>query len=186
MSITAVVAAESARRVRPAVAPLLEIGVKLLDQRVQMAPYPALVPTAHLHANTGQQPSVTTNGLLTMTGDNANAIMEVATDRRQPLVQMRSMGGAVNDVAPEATAYPHRHQDTLVIATVFPPRDGTALDAAWRPLAGRADGAYFSFESRPSRRAFDRAYPGATGGRVERLWRRYDPDGVFRPQLEEV
>lgn len=186
MSVTAVVAAESARRVRSAVAPLLEIGVKLLDQRVQMAPYPALVPTAHLHANTGQQPVVTTNGLLTMTDDNANAIMEVATDRRQPLVQMRSMGGAVNDVAPEATAYPHRHQDTLVIATVFPPRGGTALDAAWRPLAGRADGAYLSFESRPSRRAFDRVYPGATGGRVERLWRRYDPDGVFRPQLEVV
>ncbi|MFD0743479.1 hypothetical protein ACFQ1L_17945 [Phytohabitans flavus] len=84
MSITAVVAAESARRVRPVVAPLLELGVKLLDQRSQLAPYPALVPTAHLHPNTGQQPSVTTNGLLTMSGGNARAIMEVANDRRQP------------------------------------------------------------------------------------------------------
>ncbi|MEN3615735.1 FAD-dependent oxidoreductase [Plantactinospora sp. ZYX-F-223] len=97
MSITAVVAAESARRVRPAVAPLPTIGVKLLDQRAQLVPYPALVSTAHLHPNIGQQPSITTNGLLTMTDDNARAIMGVATDRRQPLNQMRSMGGAVND-----------------------------------------------------------------------------------------
>lgn len=183
MSITAVVAAESARRVRPAIAPLLEIGVKLLDHRGQRAPYPALVPAAHLHANAGQQPSTTTNGLLTMTGENARAIMEVAYDRRQPLVQLRSMGGAVNDVEPAATAYPHRRQDTLVIASTFPPRDGTALDAAWRPLADRVEGAYVNFESRPDRRAFDRVYPGATGERVRRLWRRYDPDGVFQPQV---
>ncbi|MFD0743478.1 hypothetical protein ACFQ1L_17940 [Phytohabitans flavus] len=73
-----------------------------------------------------------------------------------------------------------------MIASTFPPGDGASLDAAWRPLAGRVDGAYLNFESRPGRRAFDRVYPGATGERVRQLWQRYDPDGVFQPQLNEM
>ncbi|MGW3792014.1 hypothetical protein ACWD8I_12715, partial [Micromonospora arida] len=30
---------------------------------------------------------------------------------------------------------------------------------------------------------FARIYPGETGARVRRLWKRYDPDGVFRSPL---
>ncbi|MFG2058903.1 FAD-binding oxidoreductase [Micromonospora sp. NPDC048930] len=180
LSVTAVVAGASLRRVRPAVAPLLELG-GLLDHRVDLVPYPALVPTAHLHPNVGQQPSLTTNGLLAgMDGATARAIMRAAGGPNRALVQLRSVGGAVNDVAPDATAYPHRHQETLVVASVFPPHGAAGLDAAWRGLAGRTDGAYVNFESRPGPAAFARAYPGATGVRVAEVWRRYDPDGVFR------
>jgi hypothetical protein len=183
LSITAVVAAESLRRVRPVVQPLLEIG-KVLDHRTDLVPYPALVPTGHLHPNVGQQRSITTNGLLTGMDDAAaRAIMRAATGPARALVQLRSLGGAVNDVDPGATAYPHRHQGTLVTASVFPPDGGAALDVAWRGIAARADGAYVNFESRPNPAAFARIYPGETGARVARLWRRYDPDGVFRPAL---
>ncbi|MEW2382893.1 FAD-binding oxidoreductase [Micromonospora sp. NPDC047707] len=180
LSITAVVAAESLRRVRPLVAPLREIG-DLLDDRVDLVPYPALVPTAHLHPNVGQQPNLTTNGLLAgMDGGDAAAIMRAARGRHRALVQLRSVGGAVNDVPPEETAYPHRHQETLVVASVFPPHGPGALDAAWRGLADRVDGAYVNFESRADARTFGRAYPGPTGERVAAAWRRYDPDGLFR------
>lgn len=182
MQITAVVAAESARRARPMIEPLLAIG-RLLDHRTDLVPYPALVSTAHLHANVGQQPNVTTNSLLTMDDAAARALMRAATGPSRALVQLRSVGGAVNDVDPADTAYAHRHQDTLAIGTVFPPQGGTALDAAWRRVAARSDGAYVNFEGRPDRAAFDRIYPGATGARVAELWRRYDPDGVFRPAL---
>ncbi|MFC0503361.1 FAD-binding oxidoreductase [Micromonospora costi] len=182
LSITAVVAAESLRRARPLVEPLLAIG-RLLDHRVDLVPYPALVPLGHLHPNVGQQASTTTNGLLTMDDGGARAIMRAVTGPERALIQLRSVGGAVNDVDPDATAYPHRHQDTLVVGTVFPPQGGGALDAAWRGIGQRADGAYVNFESRPDRAAFDRIYPGATGRRVAELWRRYDPDGVFRPRL---
>ncbi|PZG05042.1 FAD-binding oxidoreductase [Nonomuraea aridisoli] len=179
-SITAVVATADERRVRAAVEPLLRIG-NTLDQHAQLAPYPALVSTAHLHANVGQQPSTTTNGLLTgMTDEDAAAIVAAAGGRHQALINMRSVGGAVNDVPADATAYAHRHQGTLVVATAFPPQRGVALDAAWRPLADRVEGAYVGFESRPGESAFERVYPGATGDRVRRLWKRYDPDGVFQ------
>ncbi|MGQ5261726.1 FAD-binding oxidoreductase [Micromonospora sp. ZYX-F-536] len=183
MSITAVVAAESLRRARPAVEPLLAIG-KLLEHRTDLLPYPALVPTAHLHPNVGQQRGTTTNGLFTGLDDaGARALMRAVTGPGRAVVQLRSVGGAVNDVAPDATAYAHRHQNTLVVASVFPPQGGAALDSAWRGVAGRADGAYVNFESRPDPTGFARIYPGETGARVRRLWRRYDPDGVFRPAL---
>ncbi|MBP2705065.1 FAD-dependent oxidoreductase [Microbispora sp. RL4-1S] len=180
-SITAVVAGTDRHHLRAAVEPLLLIGTRLLDLNVRLTPYHALLATPHLYPGSGQQAGATTNGLLrAMTDDDATAIMAAATMPQQPSIQLRSVGGAVNDVPAGATAYPHRHQDTLVIASVFPPRRGAELDAVWQPLAGRSDGAYGGFESRPGPDAFARIYPGATGQRVTRLWNRYDPDGVFR------
>jgi FAD/FMN-containing dehydrogenase len=182
LSITAVVAGDNLRRARSIVRPLTEIG-NLLDHRTDRVPYPALVPMAHLHPNVGQQANTTTNGLLTMTDDGARTIMAAATGQDRALIQLRSVGGAVNDVAPDATAYPHRHQDTLVVATVFPPDGPSELGAAWRDVAAHTDGAYVNFEGRPDPTAFARIYPGPTGVRVARLWRRYDPEGVFLPAL---
>ncbi|MDQ7909434.1 FAD-binding oxidoreductase [Phytohabitans sp. ZYX-F-186] len=180
MSITAVVADGSPKRARTLVAPLLAIG-DLLDHRTDTMPYTALVPTAHLHPNTGQQPAITTNGLLAgMSEGDARAIMAMARSGRA-LVQLRSVGGAVNDVPADATAYPHRHQDTLVVASVFPPDGPAALDATWRGVSKRMDGAYVNFESRLTPAAFQRIYPGETGTAVTEVWRRYDPDGLFRP-----
>jgi hypothetical protein len=57
----------------------------------------------------------------------------------------------------------------------------TGLDGAWRRMAERIDGAYANVESRLDQKAFARIYPRATGVRVGNLWRRYDPDGIFRP-----
>ncbi|MEU8158436.1 FAD-dependent oxidoreductase [Micromonospora sp. NPDC048986] len=112
MSITAVVAAESLRRARPAVEPLLAIG-KVLEHRTDLLPYPTLVPAAHLNPNVGQQRGTTTNGLFTTLDDaGARAVTRAVTGPGRAVVQLRSLGGAVNDVAHDATAYPHRHQDT--------------------------------------------------------------------------
>ena len=184
MSITAVTAHDDARRAGSAVEPLLHTGVRLLDHRSGLIPYAALVPSAHLHPNVGQQPNVTTNGLLpSMTVQDARAIMDAAAEPHPAVIQLRSVGGAVNDVPADATAYAHRHQNVLVIASVFPPQGPADLDSAWRRLTGRVDGAYVGFESRPDAAAFARSYPGATGSRVAEVWRRYDPDGVFRPAL---
>ncbi|MEU4539801.1 FAD-binding oxidoreductase [Streptosporangium sp. NPDC023825] len=179
-SIAAVVASESPRRIRAAVEPLLGLGVNLLDQSAQIIPYPALVSTAHLHANVGQQPVVTTSGFLpTMTDEDAAAITRAAVGPHRPLIQLRSMGGAVSDVPPDVTAFAHRRHGALLIGNMFPPGGAKALDAAWRGLALRVEGEYVGFESRPGRQAFARVYPGAVGERVSEVWRRYDPDGVF-------
>lgn len=180
-SITAVVAGGGERLLRSAVEPLLTIGSGLLDQHAQLAPYPALVSTSQLHPNVGRQPVSTTNGLLvSLTGDDAEAIVDAVTGPHRPLVQLRSVGGAVNDLPPDATAYAHREHEVLLVGTTFPPAGDEELDAVWRPFADRIDGEYVGFESRPDETSFKRVYPGATGDRVRRLWTRYDPDGVFQ------
>jgi hypothetical protein len=160
--------------------PALEIG-PLLEHSARVLPYTALVPPDHLHPNVGQQPNTTTNGLLAgMTGPDARAVM---TTGSRVVVQLRSLGGAINDVPPDATAYAHRHQSTMIVAATFPPGNSADLDAAWRGLEDRVDGGYVNFETRPAPAAFRRIYPGPTGARVAGLWRRFDPDGIFRPAL---
>jgi FAD/FMN-containing dehydrogenase len=183
LSLTAVYAGPDIGRMRKAVAPLLEIG-RLLDQSARRVPYSGLVSTAHLHPNLGQQPVDTTNGLLpAMTPDAARAITAAAIGPRPALMQLRSVGGAVNDVAADATAYSHRDSNVLVVGTVFAPGDRAVLDRIWRPVGAHTRGAYANFESRPDAAAFRRFYPGATGDRVLAMWRQHDPDGVFRTAL---
>ncbi|RIQ28172.1 FAD-binding oxidoreductase [Jiangella rhizosphaerae] len=178
---TAVVASDDQDLVRELIAPLAEFGVRPLSSGAQLAPYPALVSTGHLHPNVGQQPSTTTNALLpALTEASARALMEVAAGPQRTLVQLRALGGAINEVAPDATAYAHRHQQVLAILTQFPPGGGTELDAAAAPLAPYADGAYRNFESRPDDDTFRRAFPGATGDRVRALRERYDPGGLLQ------
>ncbi|WP_327419844.1 hypothetical protein OG763_00775 [Streptomyces sp. NBC_01230] len=93
---------------------------------------------------------------------------------------MRSLGGAAHDTDPSATAFAHRHQKSLVIASAFPPDHRSRLAAAWGPLAPHTDGAYMNFESEPDKATFAKAYPGPTGVRVAELWKRYDPDGTLQ------
>ncbi|MEU7337013.1 FAD-dependent oxidoreductase [Streptomyces sp. NPDC007074] len=180
--IQAVVASDREPVIRRALAPLLEIG----DVRVRQAhivPYTEVLPSAQLHANTAQMPSSTTNGLLTDLSPAVARGLVAATAAPDPLlVQLRSVGGATHDVDPAATAFAHRHQNVLVVASAFPPDDRAVLRAGWAPLAPHMDGAYVNFDSAPGEATFARAYPGATGTRVTELWRRYDPEGVLRPR----
>ncbi|MFD3454560.1 FAD-binding oxidoreductase [Streptomyces sp. NPDC058691] len=181
-SVNAVVASDSESVIRGALEPLASLGDTVLDQ-AYVLPYSQLLSTAQLHRHHGQMPVVTTNGLLTrMTSEAARGLVAAVTAPEPLLIQMRSLGGAVNDTDPAATAYPHRHQRTLVTATAFPPGDRETLSAAWKPLLPLTDGAYVNFESDPDEETFARTYPGATGARVAELRRRYDPDGVLRPR----
>lgn len=182
LATTAVYAGDDIRLMRKAVAPLRHLSGGLLKQHIQRVPYSALLPPEHLQPNTGQRPATTTNGLLhAMTPDAAAAITAAVTAPVPTLMQLRSAGGAINDVLTDATAYAHRHHEVLVIGAVFPPQSSEALDELWKEIEPHTDGAYAGLESRPDAAAFRRFYPGATGDRVLELWRRYDPDGIFRP-----
>ncbi|HEY0620083.1 MAG TPA: FAD-binding oxidoreductase [Kribbella sp.] len=179
LQLTAVVADGNLRLAKP----LGKLGLRLVDQHAQLAPYSALVPTAHLHPNMGQQSSISTSGLLpTLTRGSARALMDVSAHPTGPLLQLRSVGGAINAVDPEATAYPHRHQQVLAILSEFPPSGGAELDAAWRAVVPYVDGAYRNFESRPTERTFRQAFPGVVGDRVSKLRDHFDPAGVLRRQ----
>src|SRR5699024_8883808 len=56
------------------------------------------------------------------------------------MLQIRSVGGVINGVPPDATAYAHRHQNFSVVAVSTAPQ--VALNAAWDPVHQRMDGMY--------------------------------------------
>ncbi|MDX2852522.1 FAD-binding oxidoreductase [Actinacidiphila glaucinigra] len=183
LSVTVAAADDDPDRVREALGPLLSGRHRPLQATAQLAAYTALVSGAHEHANTGRQPVVSTNSLLpALTRDAARAVMATAGDRHRPaFVQLRSLGGAINDVPAGATAYAHRTAQVMAQGNLFPPHGHDDLHRLWAPVREHGTGSYVNFESGTGPGVFDRAYPGATGARVRELWRRHDPDGVLRP-----
>ncbi|WP_175408929.1 FAD-binding oxidoreductase [Streptomyces sp. TRM64462] len=100
-------------------------------------------------------------------------------------VALTALGGAVNRVAPSATAFVHRRSRVLAqyIAS-WRPGSGGAVQRAWleeargamRPWASGA--AYQNYPD-PTLRDWRRAYYGEAAGRLAALRGRYDPTGLF-------
>ncbi|MGY4786071.1 FAD-binding oxidoreductase [Rhodococcus opacus] len=180
--LTAVVASSDPETVQTALAPLHTGKLRPVHAEAHIAPYTNLISTADLHGNSGQMPAVTSSAMFTdLTPDGARALMDVVLDRRRGIVQLRSLGGAVNDIAEGANAYAHRSHQVLATGTLFQRGRQSELAELWRPVVDHASGAYVNFESGIDPAVFHRAYPGATGDRVLKAWRDYDPDAVLRP-----
>lgn len=98
------------------------------------------------------------------------------------MVQIRSVGGAINDVPADATAYAHRHQNFSVTAVSYAER--SALDAAWAPVRERMDGLYLSFESDHTPASVSDAFPEPTLTRLRALKEKWDPGRVFTQNFD--
>jgi alkanesulfonate monooxygenase SsuD/methylene tetrahydromethanopterin reductase-like flavin-dependent oxidoreductase (luciferase family)/FAD/FMN-containing dehydrogenase len=161
-----------------ALEPMLQIG-PVLDQQAQLVPYAALMaPNDGRH--TGQQRIKVRNGYLAhMTTDAAAAVVGLLDHDAVGQVELRSVGGAVNDVAPEATAFAHRSAEVFVSIWAMPGTEAET-DDAWSTVVPHLDGLYVAYTSdtRPER-ALD-AYPGSTYHRLAAIKRRYDPENLFR------
>jgi FAD/FMN-containing dehydrogenase len=102
------------------------------------------------------------------------------------MLQVRTLGGAMARVAPDATAFAHRER-RLMLGAVTPwvGAPSGAEHAAWtdgtyellRPLAR---GAYANFLADEGDSRVREAYPGATYERLADVKRRYDPENLFR------
>lgn len=101
------------------------------------------------------------------------------------MVQIRSLGGAMARVSPQATAFAHRENEALVIVPAFAPSNATEEQAqhirqtAWGPLEPVTSGAYINFLSDASDASVAAAYPSATYARLVSIKATYDPDNVF-------
>ncbi len=90
------------------------------------------------------------------------------------MVELRSVGGAVNDIDPQATPYAHRTQNFALSAA------GTSrVDRLWEDLAPLLHGLYLSLETDQRPERLSEAFPGETLPRLRRLKARYDPDNGF-------
>lgn len=178
---TVVCASDDPSLAGAAFAPFAELP-GLVGARGETVPYPA-VPLTSGAVHAGQQSAVMHTALVDHLDDDvAQRIVVALSSGAVQMIQIRSVGGAINDVASEATAYAHRHQNFSVTAVAD--RPGDAFDRAWQPMRERRDGIYLSFESNHRAEDVDAAFPAVTGARLRAVKRVWDPDDVFSQNFD--
>jgi FAD/FMN-containing dehydrogenase len=111
-------------------------------------------------------------------------LADVATSTGTPVISVRSLGGAVSRVVPDATAYAHRRAELMVVTVSVGPEPVVAaarpaLDAIWGRLAPHVYGAYANFLSDATEEEVAAIYPSATLHRLVAVKERYDPGNLF-------
>jgi FAD/FMN-containing dehydrogenase len=151
----------------------------MFDQQVVITPYASVMANAHDGDHHGQGEPVSRSGFIAeITPEFADAIAKLLRSGVVHFFQLRTVGGAIADVAPDATAFAHRAAGFQVTAMGI---DRQRMDRLWDPIRERhLDGLYLSFETdlRPER--ITDAFPPRTLERLRKLKARYDPGNVFR------
>ena len=111
------------------------------------------------------------------------------SDAIMRVTQLRVLGGAIADVPADATAYGHRGERIMANLAAFcatpeekPAREAWVSEYAER-LAGDRQPSYVNFAYHEDDDLLERAYPGQTLERLREVKRRYDPDNLFRHNL---
>ncbi|MEN0129140.1 MAG: LLM class flavin-dependent oxidoreductase [Brevundimonas sp.] len=162
-----------------ALEPFLSVG-PVLQQQANLLPYSGLMQ-AHHARHEGGAPANVRGGLVEhVTPRVAGVLADLLHAGESQMLQLRSVGGAVNAVPADATAYAHRTQN-FSLSAITGARGRPALDARWEQLAEEITGVYRSFDLGEDRLVL--AYPPRTLDRLRTIAATYDPDGVFQGEL---
>lgn len=167
-----------------ALAPLRSLAEPLVDM-VGPVPYPQLFPPA----DPDYHPTAVSRTFFLddVDLDLARQIMAQleGTDGMR-VVQLRALGGAIERVAADATAYAHRSSKIMGnAAAFFDGADDRAVRLEWvdRTVAlldQGYPGAYVNFLGEEGPERVRAAYPGATWDRLSQVKAMYDPTNLFR------
>lgn len=97
-------------------------------------------------------------------------------------VELRSVGGAINDLPSNATAFAHR-STSVHVTTWFYPGDIAEHDNTWATWEHHRTGMYVGYSSDTRIERLTDAYPGDTLTRLTALKHQWDPDHLFRSGL---
>ncbi|MET1053293.1 MAG: LLM class flavin-dependent oxidoreductase [Mycetocola sp.] len=151
----------------------------LLSQHVQIAPYSAVLDNAQPGGHDGQGEPLSRSALVEhLTPAFAAAAADFLDRGASYFFQIRAVGGAVQDVDPDATAYAHRSANFSVVAFGS---ERQRTDELWDELLQPfSSGLYLSFETDQRPERLGDAFPPRTLSRLREIKRRYDPDNLFR------
>ena len=173
-----------------ALAPLRALGPAVSDS-VKLTPYPDVYPE---HAPDPEAPPMGWALRTAFIDAFDDAVIDIVERRLAEsttpwaLVQLRVLGGAVGRVAGDATAYGWRDRTILAwLITPYTDLPNAAWHEAWTAdfqadLARHGSGAYVNFMGDEPAAAAT-AYPAPTWDRLRAIKRRYDPDNVFRSNI---
>jgi FAD/FMN-containing dehydrogenase len=159
-----------------ALTPLLSVA-PVLQQQAQLAPYAAIVaPSDGAHYGGMTDPLISNGFAVHLEPELNEGIAAGLASGATSWTGIRAVGGAVNDVDPDATAYAHRHQNFNVSSVGG---DRERFHGHWDELRRHLDGLYLSFETDQRPQRLEDAFPGKTLTRLRELKAAYDPDNVF-------
>ncbi len=171
-------AEEDADRV---LAPFRSVAEPIADM-VRPIPYPEIYgPEPE-----GYHPTVAFRNLFTDRVDAAQAIERLeSADAPMRVAQFRVLGGAIDRVPADATAYAHRGASIMANLVAFyeDPAEAPAREAWVEELARElrtSDAAYVNFLGDEGNERVRAAYPGGTFDRLARVKAQYDPENLFR------
>jgi FAD/FMN-containing dehydrogenase len=178
-----------------AMAPLRMLGKTTpIADTIAPTTYPALWDLTAEGAKS--RPHAFRGGFMRTVNDDAIEIMEAHLRRvtsPRAVVQLRVLGGAMARVPADATAFAHRDKPVLLeIITPWEEMPGVSgrdhiawTEALWKDLASKMDGAYANFlgQQELGEARVREAYPPATYARLAEIKRRYDPENVFRQNI---
>ena len=166
--------ADAARR---ALTPFLVLA-PVLGGGSQAVPYAAVVSSTRT-PHTGAVSLQTRSGLAVHLDAAITARLSgMLASGTAATLQIRAVGGRINDVDAGATAYGHRHQNFSIFVGADPARRGE-LWREWEGLHPHLDGLYLSFEMDKDPRRLADAFPPASLARLRDLKAAYDPEGLF-------
>jgi FAD/FMN-containing dehydrogenase len=102
------------------------------------------------------------------------------------VAQIRVLGGAIDRVPVDATAYAHRGRRILVTVAALRNQAEDAgpnqawADGLWKALQNGDPAAYVNFLNNEGQSRVHEAYPGRTWERLAAIKARYDPTNLFR------
>ncbi|QCR18987.1 LLM class flavin-dependent oxidoreductase [Agrococcus sp. SGAir0287] len=148
----------------------------LVSQQVTLATYDQVMAAFEGEHRGVGEPTFRSALVRSLGGEVARRSAALVGSGSAPWFQIRSMGGAIGDLAPDETAFAHRDAGFSITAIG---RSGT-FDALWRDLEEVSEGLYLSFEQRTDPALLERAFPPPTLARLRAIKTEVDPTGLFR------
>lgn len=160
-----------------AIDPLLKLGT-MLHSDIERKPYSAVLADAH----PPQGVRIITNNAFF--DEFSDQMIDTICRNASQILQIRSVGGAMNRVVADATAFAHRGSEVLIVSPTFVPTDASdrtvqELLGPWRAIAATGNGAYTNFFTLDTPEEIAAAYPSKTYRRLSQVKHQYDPTNLF-------
>lgn len=175
--VMAMVASDDPDEILAQLRPIAQIA-PLVQQQVVIAPYAAVMNMFPESPHQAFGEPVSRSGLVTSITPGFAAVSARLLDSGAVhWFQLRSMGGAIADVEPDATAFAHRDAAFQITAMGS---NAQRVDREWDRLRPYFSGIYTSFEADNSPQRLTEAFPPPTLARLRKLKEQLDPTGLFR------
>ncbi|MAS37600.1 MAG: hypothetical protein CL610_26625 [Anaerolineaceae bacterium] len=165
-----------------AIGPLLQLGA-VVQQNIALKPYHMMLEEAPPAMGVRM---VSESGYIKSLDEDVIGVITANHGRAgTPVIQIRSLGGALRRVDPAATAYAWRDYEAAFWSVALVPNDTPQEQIeqirqnAWRALKPLTTGAYMNFLSDAGESSVRDAYPPDTYNRLARVKALYDPANVF-------